>query len=72
MGLWSYSGATTPRWPEIIDKLMPSGKIDPAADHQQGLAVLLPSLLQSLAGQSSSDAVSSSIAPRSVGFADGL
>ena len=41
--------------PKIVDKLTPAGKIDPAADHQQGLAALLPSLLQSLAGQSSTD-----------------
>jgi uncharacterized protein YidB (DUF937 family) len=41
--------------PKIIDKLTPAGKIDPAADDQQGLAALLPSLLQSLAGQSPSD-----------------
>ena len=40
--------------PKIVDKLTPAGKIDPGADHQQGLAALLPSLLQSLAGQSSS------------------
>jgi len=40
--------------PKIVDKLTPAGKIDPTADHQQGLAALLPSLLQSLAGQSSS------------------
>ena len=39
--------------PKIVDKLTPAGKIDPAADHQQGLAALLPSLLQSLSGQSS-------------------
>ena len=39
--------------PKIVDKLTPAGKIDPAADHQQGLAALLPSLLQSLGGQSS-------------------
>ena len=37
--------------PKIVDKLTPSGKIDPSADHQQGLAALLPSLLQSLSGQ---------------------
>lgn len=37
--------------PMIIDKLTPTGKIDPAADHQQGLAALLPSLLQSLEGR---------------------
>ena len=41
--------------PKIVDKLTPAGKIDPSADHQQGLAALLPSLLQSLGGQSSSD-----------------
>jgi len=41
--------------PKIVDKLTPAGKIDPTADHQQGLAALLPSLLQSLGGQSSSD-----------------
>lgn len=38
--------------PKIVDKLTPTGKIDPGADHQQGLAALLPSLLQSLGGQS--------------------
>ena len=41
--------------PKIVDKLTPAGKIDPTADHQQGLSALLPSLLQSLAGQSSTD-----------------
>jgi len=41
--------------PKIVDKLTPTGKIDPTADHQQGLAALLPSLLQSLGGQSSTD-----------------
>ena len=41
--------------PKIVDKLTPAGNIDPAADHQQGLAALLPSLLQSLSGQSSTD-----------------
>ena len=40
--------------PKIVDKLTPAGKIDPAADHQQGLAALLPSLMQSLSGQSPS------------------
>jgi uncharacterized protein YidB (DUF937 family) len=38
--------------PKIVDKLTPNGKVDPAADHQQGLAALLPSLLQSLGGKS--------------------
>ncbi len=37
--------------PKIVDKLTPAGKIDPTADHQQGLAALLPSLLQSLGGK---------------------
>ena len=41
--------------PKIVDKLTPAGKIDPSADHQQGLAALLPSLLQSLGGHASSD-----------------
>jgi uncharacterized protein YidB (DUF937 family) len=38
--------------PKIVDKLTPAGKVDPAADTQQGLAALLPSLLQSLGGES--------------------
>ena len=41
--------------PKVVDKLTPAGKIDPTADHQQGLAAMLPSLLQSLRGQTSSD-----------------
>jgi uncharacterized protein YidB (DUF937 family) len=41
--------------PKIVDKLTPAGKIDPGADHQQGLAALLPSLLQSLGSRSSTD-----------------
>jgi len=41
--------------PKIVDKLTPEGKVDPTADHQQGLAALLPSLLQSLGGQRSGD-----------------
>jgi uncharacterized protein YidB (DUF937 family) len=41
--------------PKIVDKLTPAGQIDPAADHQQGLTALLPSLLKSLGGQSSRD-----------------
>jgi uncharacterized protein YidB (DUF937 family) len=36
--------------PKVVDKLTPGGKVDPTADHQQGLANLLPSLLQSLRG----------------------
>ena len=41
--------------PKIVDKLTPAGKIDPAADHQQGLAALLASLLQSLGGKPGGD-----------------
>ena len=37
--------------PKIVDKLTPEGKVDPTADHQQGLANLLPALLQSLGGK---------------------
>ena len=37
--------------PKVVDKLTPAGKIDPTADHQQGLADLVPSLLQSFAGK---------------------
>jgi uncharacterized protein YidB (DUF937 family) len=40
--------------PKVVDKLTPEGKVDPTADHQQGLANLLPSLLQSLGGKTSS------------------
>ena len=39
--------------PKVVDKLTPEGKVDPTADHQQGLANLIPSLLQSLGGQPS-------------------
>ena len=46
------SGFLAEYLPKIVDKLTPAGKIDPAADHQQGLAAMLPSLLQSLSGQS--------------------
>jgi uncharacterized protein YidB (DUF937 family) len=38
--------------PKVVDKLTPAGKIDPTADHQQGLADLVPSLLRSFAGKS--------------------
>ncbi len=37
--------------PKVVDKLTPSGQVDPNADHQQGLADLLPALLQSLGGK---------------------
>jgi uncharacterized protein YidB (DUF937 family) len=36
--------------PKVVDKLTPTGKVDPNADHQQGLAALIPSLLQTFAG----------------------
>ena len=36
--------------PKVVDKLTPTGKVDPNADHQQGLAALVPSLLQTFAG----------------------
>jgi uncharacterized protein YidB (DUF937 family) len=41
--------------PKIVDKLTPTGKVDPTVDHQQGLAALLPSLLQSLGGKPAGD-----------------
>jgi uncharacterized protein YidB (DUF937 family) len=40
--------------PKIV-KLTPKGKVDPTADTQQGLAALLPSLLQSLGGKPGGD-----------------
>jgi uncharacterized protein YidB (DUF937 family) len=41
--------------PKIVDKLTPAGKVDPSADTHQGLAALLPSLLQSLGGKTDSN-----------------
>ena len=41
--------------PKIIDKLTPTGKVDANVDNQQGLAALLPSLLQSLGGKPGGD-----------------
>ena len=41
--------------PKIVDKLTPTGKVDASADSQQGLAALLPSLLQSLGGKPGDD-----------------
>ena len=41
--------------PKIVDKLTPAGKVDPTADHQEGLTALLPSLLQSLGGKPGGD-----------------
>ena len=49
------SGFLAEYLPKIVDKLTPEGKVDPTADHQQGLAALLPSLLQSLSGQAPGD-----------------
>ena len=49
------SGFLAEYLPKIVDKLTPEGKVDPTADHQQGLAALLPSLLQSLSGKSPGD-----------------
>ena len=36
--------------PKVVDQLTPAGKIEAGADHQQGLADLIPSLLQSFGG----------------------
>jgi uncharacterized protein YidB (DUF937 family) len=36
--------------PQVVDKLTPNGAVDPAADHPQSLAGLLPSILQSFGG----------------------
>lgn len=44
------SGFLADYLPKIVDKLTPSGQVDPDADTSQGLAALLPSLLASLAG----------------------
>ena len=41
--------------PKIVDKLTPAGKVDSGADTHQGLAALLPSLLQSLGGKADSN-----------------
>ncbi|HXA08803.1 MAG TPA: YidB family protein [Chthoniobacterales bacterium] len=46
------SGLLAQFLPKVVDKLTPTGQVDPNADHQQGLAALLPSLLQELGGQS--------------------
>lgn len=51
------SGFLAEYLPKIVDKLSPSGQVDPAADadHSQGLAALLPSLLASLGGKAPGD-----------------
>lgn len=46
------SGFLAEYLPKIIDKLTPSGQVDAEADTSQGLAALLPSLLQSMNGES--------------------
>jgi uncharacterized protein YidB (DUF937 family) len=45
------SGFLADYLPKIVDKLTPAGQVDPSADSQQGLAAMLPSLLQSLGGE---------------------
>ena len=40
--------------PTVVDRLTPQGKIDPNADHQEGLASLLPSLLGKLSASNPS------------------
>jgi uncharacterized protein YidB (DUF937 family) len=41
--------------PKIVDKQTTTGKVDPSANTQQGLAALLPALLQSLGGKPGGD-----------------
>ncbi|MFL6520006.1 MAG: YidB family protein [Chthoniobacterales bacterium] len=36
--------------PHLVDKLTPNGAVDPAADHPQSLAGMLPGLLQTFGG----------------------
>lgn len=44
------SGFLADYLPKIVDKLTPTGQVDPNADHAEGLAALLPSLLSSFGG----------------------
>jgi uncharacterized protein YidB (DUF937 family) len=44
------SGFLADYLPKIVDKLTPSGQVDPNADTSAGLASLLPSLLSSFGG----------------------
>jgi uncharacterized protein YidB (DUF937 family) len=44
------SGFLADYLPKIVDKLTPSGQVDPDADPAQGLAALLPSLLSKFGG----------------------
>jgi uncharacterized protein YidB (DUF937 family) len=49
------SGFLAEYLPKVVDKLTPAGQMDAGADHSQGLAALLPSLLQSLGGKAPGD-----------------
>ena len=42
--------------PKVVDKLTPAGRVVPIADHQQGLADLIPALLQSVGGKPAGEA----------------
>lgn len=44
------SGFLADYLPKIVDKLTPSGQVDPDADPSEGLAALMPSLLSSFGG----------------------
>lgn len=44
------SGFLADYLPKIVDKLTPTGAVEPGADTSQGLAALLPSLLSSFGG----------------------
>jgi uncharacterized protein YidB (DUF937 family) len=44
------SGFLADYLPKIVDKLTPTGQVDPDADASEGLAALLPSLLSSFGG----------------------
>ena len=46
------SGFLAAYLPKIVDKLTPVGQVDANADHSEGLAALLPSLLASMGGDS--------------------
>ncbi|MEX1113780.1 MAG: YidB family protein [Akkermansiaceae bacterium] len=50
------SGFLADYLPKIVDKLTPSGAVDPDADGASGLAALLPSLLSSFSGDKSAQA----------------
>ncbi len=41
------SGAIASVLPKVVDKLTPTGQVDPDADHAGGIAAMLPGLLQS-------------------------